>query len=455
MEKKIFVLIFVLFFISSLAFAESIVLKSGKTVEGKIVERTDKYIKLEMKDIGVPLTYFFVDIESIDGEKIANNESSVITANNQFAFDLYARYKAKEGNIFFSPYSISSAIAMTYEGARGKTADEMQSVFHFPKDKSLRRESFSKINNQINKKGKKYELHTANALWAQKDYKFLDDYFKLVDQYYGGNVTNLNFVKETEKSRLTINSWVEEQTNNKIKNLIPQGILDEYTRLVLTNAIYFKGLWLEQFDKKDTKEEDFRLSPDNKIKVEMMRFPGQREFNYAETINLQILELPYEGRELSMLILLPKGDDLKSTEEFLNSGKLSELKRLFRNEEVLVYLPKFKFGTKYLMAEDLISMGMHTAFTPGIDWGGEADFSGMTGNKRLNISAVIHQAFVEVNEEGTEAAAATAVVMAASYGVEEPKPIKTFKADHPFIFIIQENETGNILFVGRISDPTK
>lgn len=383
----------------------------------------------------------------------AQDVSSVVNANNQFAFDLYSKYKSKEGNIFFSPYSISSAIAMTYEGAKGKTADEIQSVFHFPKDDSLRRESFLEINNLINKKDKRYKLSTANALWAQEDYKFLEDYFNLVDKYYGGKTTNLDFINETEKSRLTINSWVEEQTNDKIKDLIPRGYLNSLIRLVLTNAVYFKGFWSKQFDKKDTKEEDFRIIPNNKIKAQMMYLSGKEAmFNYADTDNLQILELPYEGEELSMLILLPKEDDLKAIEESLNSEKLAEWKSILRNEKVNVYLPKFKFETKYFMAQDLKSMGMSTAFELGVDYGGEADFSGMTGNKRLNIDEVIHQAFVEVNEEGTEAAAATAVGIATAS--ISPQPIKIFKADHPFIFIIQDRDTDNILFVGRVSNPT-
>lgn len=384
----------------------------------------------------------------------AQDNNSVVSANNQFAFNLYAKYKSEDGNIFYSPYSITSALAMTYEGARGKTAEEIQAVFHFPQDAVIRRESFLKIDQKINQKDKKYKLNIANALWAQKDYKFMDDYFGLVEKYYGGKVTNLDFAHEIEKSRLTINSWVEGQTNNKIKDIIPQGVLQPITRLVLTNAIYFKGSWLKPFHKKSTKEEDFRINPTNKIKAQMMHLAGEKSnFNYGETDSLQILELPYEGSGLSMLILLPKEDNLKAIEESLNSEKLSEWENLLRNEEVNVYLPKFKFETKYFMAQDLISLGMPTAFTPGIDFGGKADFSGMTGNKQLNIDAVIHQAFVDVNEEGTEAAAATAVLMLDS--ISMPKPIKIFKADHPFVFIIQDRETGNILFVGRVSDPTK
>jgi serpin B len=214
--------------------------------------------------------------------------------------------------------------------------------------------------------------------------------------------------------------------------------------------VYFKGFWFKQFDKKQTNKEEFRISPDNEIKIPMMRLIYEdTRFSYAETDKLKILELPYEGDELSMIILLPKKDNLKAVEESLSSEKLSEWKGLLRSEKVNVYLPKFKFETKYFMAQDLKNMGMPNAFST------DADFSGMTGQKDLFISQVIHQAFVDVNEEGTEAAAATAVTMETTAMPPKPEPRKTFKADHPFIFIIQDRETGNILFVGRVSDPTK
>jgi len=382
-----------------------------------------------------------------------NDVSSVVNANNQFALDLYSKYKSKEGNIFFSPYSISSAMAMTYEGAKGKTAEEIQSVFHFPKDDSLRRGSFLEVNSQINKKDKKYELHTANALWAQKDCQFLESYFKLIENYYGGKATNLDFIKDAEEPRITVNNWVGQQTNEKIKDLIPPGSIDRLTRLVLTNAVYFKGLWLKQFDKKATEDKDFKVRPGGTIKIPMM-IKGA-EFNYAETDQLKILELPYEGNELSMLIFLPIGDDLEVLENSLTVEKLSEWKKLLRREEVIVCLPKFRFENKYFMKDTLKEMGMPTAFTDPIDFGGNADFSGMTGKSNLCISQVIHQAFVDVNEEGTEAAAATAVLMRTQSAGGELRVSKIFNADHPFIFIIQEEETGNILFVGRVNNPTK
>ncbi|GAH79670.1 unnamed protein product, partial [marine sediment metagenome] len=223
--------------------------------------------------------------------------------------------------------------------AKGETAEEIQSVFYFPEDENIRKPSFAKIYNQINKVDKKYELHTANALWAQKDYKFLEEYINTIEKYYVGKVTNVDFINATEDARVIINKWVEEQTNNKIKDLIPQGFLDALTRLVLTNAIYFKGIWVKQFDKEDTIEEDFRISPNKTIKVPMMRLTGEEaKFNYAETEELQILEMSYEGEELSMLILLPKDDDLKSVEESLSVEKLSELRNMLVEQQVDIYI---------------------------------------------------------------------------------------------------------------------
>lgn len=375
--------------------------------------------------------------------------SAVITANNQFAFDLYAELrKSAEGkNVFFSPYSISTALAMTYEGARGKTAEEMQSVFHFPTDGKLRKSAFAAIHNQLNKPDSKFKLSIANSLWSQKEYKFLSEYLTTLQQYYAAKATNLDFIDATEESRTTINKWVEDKTNNKIKGLLPQGSLTPLTRLVLTNAIYFKGTWIKQFDKSQTKDGDFRVSATNTIKVPMMRRTDKdATFNYAETSDLQILEMPYEGERLSMLVLLPKGD-LSLLEPSLSLDKINDWKSKLREQRVDVLMPKFTLDTKYPMNGTLAQMGMPTAFDED-----RADFSGMTGAKSLYISAVIHQAFVDVNEEGTEAAAATAVVMS---GKSVPPPVPIFRADHPFIFVIQDKANGNILFIGRVVNPGK
>jgi len=379
-----------------------------------------------------------------DSEATSEGVSAVVNGNNEFAFDVYSKFKDQGENLFFSPWSISSALAMTYEGARGTTADEMKKVLHFS-DSSLMRPGFAKIQNQINAEEKSYLLSTANALWAQKNYSFLSEYFGLIDSYYGGKVTNLDFAGETEKSRVTINSWVEEKTNNKIKDLIPQGLITQDTALVLTNAIYFKGNWLTQFKKENTREQDFKISEGETISVEMMHAFGEDyEFKYAETEKLQILELPYVDEELSMLVLLPSEGEMDYLESNLTAQNFGDWKSNLRMQEVNVYLPKFKFETKYFMKDVLKELGMATAFSAG------ADFSGMTGQRDLFISEVIHQAFVEVNEEGTEAAAATAVIMEK---LSMPQEIPEFKADHPFIFVIQENETGSILFIGRVDNP--
>ena len=369
----------------------------------------------------------------------------VIDANNQFALELYTELsKNGKENIFYSPYSISAALAMTYEGAKGETKDEIKSVFHFPEDSTLR-PNFAKIYNDINKNEEDYELRTGNALWVQKDYPFLEDYINIVEKYYGGKVSNLDFVKETEKSRQTINSFIEEQTNGKIKDLIPKGVLDYLTRLVLTNAIYFKGTWQWEFNPKNTEEVDFKITPTDIVKVPMMYMkPEKAKFNYADLEDLQILELPYKGEKISMLILLPK-DNLEDIQP-LTIEKLKEWKSQMKKETLdEIYLPKFEFDTKYFMKEILSDMGMPTAFEM------DADFSGMDGTKSLYIKEVIHQAYVKVDEKGTEAAAATGVVME----LTSIMPKNIFRADHPFIFIIQQNDTGNILFLGRVNDPTK
>ncbi len=394
------------------------------------------------------VSHELVNEESEMGDKeFSPDEANLLaSATNQFAFELYLNLKDGEGNVFFSPFSLSTAMAMTYEGARGQTAEEIKQVFHYPDNLEVMREEFAQVINLINKKDKQYELHTANALWAQKGYPLLTEYVSTVEKYYGGKVTDLDFARETENSRLKINRWVEEQTNDRIKDLIPPGVLNELTRLVLTNAIYFKGNWENQFPKENTKEEEFMVTPEKKVKVQMMSMREKR-FNYLENDELQLVELPYAGQEISMLVLLPK-NDLTSLEPRLTASQLNEYKKQLRSEKIDIYLPKFKFETKYMMGGKkgiLGRMGMPTAFSPA-----EADFSGINGRRDFYLSEVVHQAFVEVNEEGTEAAAATGLVVGVTMVVKKI----VFRADHPFIFIIQDRATGNILFMGRVVDPS-
>ncbi len=388
--------------------------------------------------------------------------SSVVEANNLFAMDLYSKYsEQKDGNIFFSPYSISTALAMTYEGARGETADEIRNVFHYP-DKETLRVGNAGVYNEINAPNQEYRLSVANALWAEQTYPFLSEYLQIVSDYYGGGVKNMNFKGNPDGSRIEINKWVEDKTNGKIKDLIPAGVITDMTRLVLTNAIYFKGNWLWEFDKSKTRELDFRINSANIVKTEMMYMdPDKARFSYANLEKLQILELPYKGDKISMLILLPKQGkeyDFETGEEIIYDYSLEDVNLSYEDlenykskmaEEKLdaIYLPKFEFDTKYFMSKDLKEMGMSTAFSL------DADFSGIDGNGDLFITDVIHQAFVKVDEEGTEAVAATAVVM----GETASRQVftKTFRADHPFIFIIQQKDTGNILFMGRVVNPNE
>ncbi|MFH1447516.1 MAG: serpin family protein [Candidatus Micrarchaeota archaeon] len=374
--------------------------------------------------------------------------NSVVGANNRFALDLYSNLRNKEdGNVFFSPYSISTAFAITYEGARGKTADEIHSTFYLPSDDGIRRPAFASIYNKLNKQGKEYELYTANALWVEKTYVLLPEYTDVTLRHYAANVTNVDFISDLENSRIAINNWVERQTKDKVKDLIRPGDMDELTRLVITNAIYFKGTWLREFDKQNTKEDYFAITPEEKVKVQMMKLAEPEMFNYVETEELRAIELPYDGDELSMLVILPKDNNLDAIEASFTAERLAGIRESLGQEEVLVHFPKFKLKKRYSLLSNLGEMGMPTAFSMA------ADFSGMDGTKDLFITNVLHQAFVEVNEEGTEAAAATAVVE--SLKSAAPASYKTFKADHPFIFLIQENESGNILFLGRITNPNQ
>ncbi len=387
---------------------------------------------------------------------------SIVDANNKFAFDLYIKLteEKQQENIFFSPFSISTALAMTFEDARKETAKQIAKVFYFPEDNKIRREQFLEMINEINKKDKKYQLYTANALWVEKKYKLLDDYLKTIEKYYHGKATNVGFIdaEEREKSRKMINGWIEEKTNHKIKELIKREHLSKDTRLVLTNAIYFKGNWQMQFNKSATKDEEFKITLDKKVKVPMMSL-GMREFEfpkfmytefmYTETEDLQALELPYEGGELSMLIFLPK-KDIKEVEKKLNYNMLKQLKSRMGLRQVEVYLPKFKFEGDYTLNDTLKKMGMPIAFDDNL-----ADFSGMSGKSDLYIGYALHKAFVDVNEEGTEAAAVTVEISAIPLSLAPPPLPVIFRADHPFIFLIQHNKTGAILFIGRVYEPKK
>lgn len=379
---------------------------------------------------------------------------ALVEGNNRFALELYAKLRSGEGNLFLSPYSISTAFAMTYAGARDATAAQMADVLRFPVEKKITSNeqlaaAFGRLQKTLmadpNEKG--YELSVANALWGQKGYEFKEQFIDLVQTDYNGRLSELDFAAAAESARKTINTWVEKKTKNKIKELIKPGMLNSMTRLVLTNAIYFKGNWAEQFKESMTHPAPFTLADGKRIDVPMMN--QSNKFKYAETGQIQILEMPYSGDDLSMIILLPrKGVRLSDFEKTLSVKNLSPWISKLRKRKVIVSIPKFKITSEFSMASVLRAMGMTDAFTPG-----RADFSGMNGRKDLFISAVVHKAFVEVNEEGTEAAAATGVAIGITSISPSRPPI--FRADRPFLFLIRQNKTTSILFIGRVANPGK
>ena len=380
------------------------------------------------------------------GESSPADIQKVVVGNTAFATDLYAKLKNQPGNLFFSPYSISTALAMTYAGARGNTATQMANVLHFSVPQERLHPSFAALEAELNavqKKGK-VQLSVANSLWPQKGYPFRPEYLGLVKQYYGSNISPLDYEHATEAARKTINDWVERKTNRKITDLIKPGVLDSMTRLVLANAIYFKGNWASQFDSKETEEERFLVAADKSVKCKLMH--RTRTYAYAETPELQVLELSYARGDLSTVVLLPRRiDGFGTLEAQLAPAKLAEWTQALREYEVMVSLPKFKLTREFSLKETLIAMGMADAFS------GNADFSGMERSRGFFVSTMVHKAFVDVNEQGTEAAAATAVVRPLGMA---PEPV-VFRADHPFIFLIQDKQNGSILFMGRVTDPTK
>jgi len=370
---------------------------------------------------------------------------AVVKGNTDFALKMHQELSSTEGNLFFSPYSISSALGMTYAGARNNTEKEMKAALHFPGGRDDMCNSFGMLQEGLNavQKAGDVKLSIANAIWAEKSYEFLPSFMDLVQKEYKSKISLADFVGNAAKERTVINTWVEEHTNDKIKDLIPKGVLDAMTRMVLVNAIYFKGDWASQFKESHTREREFHVTAEKKVKAKMMYQVG--DFRLASDADTQALEMPYKGDGLSMLVLLPKEKHaISKLEKALTPKKLNDLIAKLKKTEVEVLFPKFKVETGYDLIPPFQKLGMKDAFGPN------ADFSGMDGTRNLYISAIIHKAFVEVDEKGTEAAAATAVVVAAMCLPSYP----TFCADHPFLFMIRENATGSILFMGRMTDPS-
>lgn len=373
-------------------------------------------------------------------DKNITEAQNIVESNNRFMFDFYSIVSSNaKDNVFFSPWSMMSAFSVVYEGAKGNTAEEIGSAFYLPRNDSVRRSSFESMQGELNVNGSGYDLRNANALWIKNGFGVKDDFVNTARQFYDSKVAEVSFPADEAK----IDSWVEQKTNNKIKDLVKDKTND-LTRLVITNAVYFKGTWLTQFDPSQTQENDFMVSPDKVVKVPMMN--RKASFAYTETDSLQILSMPYEGERMSMMVLLPKNENLESVESSLIVEKLEEWKQSLQQETVIVFIPKFKLETEYDLTGPMKDLGVKLAFDEN-----QADLSGIA-DAPLSVGFAIHKAFVDVNEEGTEAAAATGIGVGVT-SVPSPPPV--FRADHPFVFLIQDDKTGLILFIGKVVDPTK
>jgi len=377
--------------------------------------------------------------------------ADLVNGNSGFAFDLYRILREENDNLFYSPYSISLALAMTYAGARGETERQMADTLHFTLSQDRLHPAFNGLDLELGRRGEGAEgkdgegfrLHIVNATWGQEGYQFLSEFLDTLAENYDAGLRLLDFVNAPEESRVTINDWVGDQTEGRIEDLIPRGVIDELTRLVLTNAIYFNAAWANPFEKNLTEDGSFYLLDGSQVTVPMMR--QTESFGYAEGEGYQAVELPYDGWELSMVILLPQAGGFEAFEGSLDTEQVDAILKDLTYREVALTMPRFEFDSGFSLKEALAAMGMPDAFT------GAADFSGMTGGRDLFIAEVIHKAFVSVDEAGTEAAAATAVVMSELALPEEPVEVTVNRA---FIFFIRDIETGAILFVGRVVDPS-
>lgn len=374
---------------------------------------------------------------------------ALVEGNTAFALDLYGQLKARPGNLFFSPYSISTALAMTYGGARDETEQQMARVFHFSHTQGQLHASFGELQSELNQAGKQkgIELNVANALWAQKGHPFLPAFLEIARKEYQANIAQADFKTAAEAARSEINGWVAQKTKDKIQNILPPGSLDAMTRLVLANAIYFKGIWSKPYEKAQTSTQPFHTSATRQTEVPLMHHFD--EVNYMENSDFQAVDLPYISNKLSMVIFLPRqlegcGELENRLTPALLSGTLSQMKQ----QKVEIFLPRFKLESSFELNDTLARMGMPDAF------GSKADFAGMDETRLLYISEIFHKAWGEVNEEGTEAAAATVTAMRSLAVMKPPPPPPVFRADHPFIFAIRDNGSGSLLFLGRFSEPS-
>jgi serine protease inhibitor len=379
--------------------------------------------------------------------------AALVEGDNTFALNLYGALRTGTGNIVFSPYSISAALAMTYAGASGATQSQMAHVLHFTLPQERLHPTFNQLDLTLTQEGKlagkngqPLQLDIANSLWAEQTFNFQQSFLDLIARNYGAGVRLVDFVNRSQGVRDDINQWVGDQTHQKIRNLIPAGALDPMTRLVLVNAIYFNADWENQFDPTDTKSTAFQSLDGTISHVKMM----SRDFSglpYSSGSGYQAVELGYLGDNAAMDILVPDAGNFDDFETQLTVQKLDAILGSMQPKAVSLGLPKFSFETGLDLGQHLSALGMPDAFDPD-----RADFSGMTGGRDLFISNVLHRALVTVDEKGTEAAAATSVILAPT-SILLPQAKLTI--DRPFIFIIRDIASRQILFIGRVLDPTK
>ena len=392
------------------------------------------------------------DLKRVTSPGTPPTEIKALTENNNaFAFDLYGALQAQEGNLIYSPYSISLALAMTYAGARGDTESQMAQVLHFlPQDQA--HPAFNALDLQLAERGKArseeetpLQLNIANAVWAEQTYPFQQSFLDTIALHYGAGVRLVDFINRSEAARKEINDWVSDQTEEKIKDLIPQGMLTQDTRMTLVNAIYFKADWLRIFDSNSTQDAPFHLLDGSEVTVPTM---NQDAFiPYAKGDGWQAIELAYQGETAAMDIIVPDEGSFEAVESSLDSDTVAAILESLEPTSVMLGLPKFEFESEFDLRDRLMALGMKDAFDANA-----ADFSGMTERRDLSISTVIHKAFVAVDEKGTEAAAATAVIIeTASAQISDV----SLTIDRPFIFLIRDIPTGQILFVGRVLNPAQ
>ncbi len=380
-----------------------------------------------------------------------NDLEQLVDGNNTFAFDLYRQVRKNSDNLFFSPYSISIALAMTYAGARDETAHEMARAMQFYLPSDSLNTAFNYVDQKLasrgqgaqGKDGQGFRLNVVNAIWGQRGYSFLPSYLDTLALNYGAGLRILDFQGAPEASRSTINDWVTQQTEGRINDLIPEGAIDSLTRLVLTNAVYFNAAWQSQFQKGATAPGIFHPIDADAVTVPMMH--QTTSFGYGEGPDFQVVELPYDGNELSMVILVPADGKFAEFEDSIDSEFVRSAIGGIHRTEVALTMPKFQVEASFSLNDALSAMGMEMAFEPQ-----SANFSGIDGSQDLYISDVVHQAFVDVDEAGTEAAAATAVIVGTTSIPAQPVAVTL---DRPFVFLVRDIETGTILFLGRVMNP--